>query len=281
MFSDILNSVFEYLALFVNFVPAVIWSGVIASFITLGGVYLTSKNSSANLRIQLTHDSNEKSRERSFKLRQDIYMLVASELTSAQRHLSNIPRMNLLEENLSDGTAKFFSAAAQCQLVSSPETALLMLRFMHGFGKLQMRALSSTNEMIEASIAENVASEYVEKGKLEVNKLTSKIAELHQESEGNTSKSKILDYQLEFHTKELGKSWDKQIEALNNKAIHSRIYSKNLLDDLVALSSDQIDVLVSMRSDLGFDSDIEEYRKLLREQHAMILSEFENANFGV
>ncbi|OEZ68277.1 hypothetical protein JAB5_50270 [Janthinobacterium sp. HH103] len=258
-------------------IPPVIWSGVIGSMLALSGVYLTSKHSYKNLKMQLEHDSIEKSTERSLKLRQDSYMLVAKELVSAEQHLANIPMLDILKENPAKGTNAFFAAAAQCQLVASPRTAKLLMIFANKFSMLSIRAISSVHHIFNAEVAAELAKDSIDRNKIEFDRTLLKMTELNQEIGSEKANYDVLKSYLDFYKEEMSKGWDQRGVALNEKQEHTLNYSRSLVDDLIALTSEQIEVLVSMRADLGFDSDIEEYRKTLFEQHQSILKEMEHA----
>lgn len=54
-------------------VPDVVWSGVIASVITLSGVLLSNHSNTVRLEKQLAHDAEQKEKERLASLRKDVY----------------------------------------------------------------------------------------------------------------------------------------------------------------------------------------------------------------
>src|SRR5688572_27390794 len=55
-------------------IPDVVWSGVLASLITLTGVALANWNSRRQLGQQLVHATNEKNRERQMQLRREVLL---------------------------------------------------------------------------------------------------------------------------------------------------------------------------------------------------------------
>ena len=59
----------EFLLSFLSSIPAVVWSGLIASFLTLGGVLISNRSNTNRLLLQLQHDATEKTKERTAALR--------------------------------------------------------------------------------------------------------------------------------------------------------------------------------------------------------------------
>ena len=72
---------------FVQTIPDVIWSGLIASVLTLGGVLISNRSNSSRLKLQLRHDAEQKTTERTASLRRDVYLEAAEQLTKANAYL--------------------------------------------------------------------------------------------------------------------------------------------------------------------------------------------------
>jgi len=111
---------------FLKSIPDVIWSGLIASMLTLGGVLISNGSNTNRLKLQLQHDANEKTKERTATLRREVYLRAAEELVKANAHLATLPQLDLSKTNLGDGLQGFFSATARLQLIAEPKTALLV-----------------------------------------------------------------------------------------------------------------------------------------------------------
>lgn len=76
-------------AFFLKSVPDVIWSGLLASFLTLGGVLLSNRGYTQRLRLQLDHDAAEKTKERTAILRRETYLRAAEELVRVNAYLAS------------------------------------------------------------------------------------------------------------------------------------------------------------------------------------------------
>ena len=117
-------------------IPAVIWSGVIASLLTLSGVFMSNLSNTNRLKLQLQHDEREKAKERTATLRREVYLRTVEELVRANAHLSGLPQLDITKTNLAEGLQGFASAAARLQLVAEPQTALLVNQLQADYSEL-------------------------------------------------------------------------------------------------------------------------------------------------
>ena len=111
---------------FLQSIPDVIWSGLIASVLTLSGVLISNWSNTSRLKLQLQHDADQKTTERTATLRRDVYLSAAEELTKANTYLGSLAQIDLAKTNPAEGMQGFFGAAAKLQLVAEPKTALLV-----------------------------------------------------------------------------------------------------------------------------------------------------------
>lgn len=80
-------------------IPDVVWSGVIASTVTLTGVVVLDRSNTARLKIQLQHDAQENAKEHTATLRREVYLSAAEELTRANSYLGGLSQTDLSKTN--------------------------------------------------------------------------------------------------------------------------------------------------------------------------------------
>ena len=123
----------------VKSIPDVIWSGIVASVLTLGGVLIANASNTKRLKIQLKHDSTEKLRDRQATLRRDVYLNAAEELVKASSYLGALPSVNVATTNIGSGLQGFFVAASKLALVSDPSTAYEVNELVGQYGELFLK----------------------------------------------------------------------------------------------------------------------------------------------
>jgi hypothetical protein len=75
---------------YVIHVPDVVWSGLLASLITLTGVWLANRNSRAQLRDQQAHAASESNRERQMGMRREVLLEAAAWANAAVLSIGNL-----------------------------------------------------------------------------------------------------------------------------------------------------------------------------------------------
>ena len=119
-------------------IPDVIWSGVVASIITLTGVFISNSSNTRRLRLQLHHDAVERQKERVNALRRDVYLKAAEEISRANSYLASLTQLDVTKSNVADGLKEFFAISAKLQLVAEPKTALLVNDLTAAYGELDI-----------------------------------------------------------------------------------------------------------------------------------------------
>lgn len=119
---DIMEKVVGYF----QSIPDVVWSGIVASVLTLSGVILSNRSNTNRLNIQLKHDASEKAKERIAGIRREVYLRGVEEAHKVMRHFINLPNIDLAETNTSEELHGFQSALSKAKLVAEPKTVSLI-----------------------------------------------------------------------------------------------------------------------------------------------------------
>lgn len=107
---------------------------VIGAAFTLAGVVLTNRTNLENLRLQLSHDREQRAKERSLSMRREIYLSAAEAIASA---MNTVVRYGDLSLSQNDLTAEYRSKSDQISkihVVATETTALRFIAFMRDLG---------------------------------------------------------------------------------------------------------------------------------------------------
>lgn len=247
-------------------VPDVIWSGVIASVLTLSGVLVSNRSNTTRLRIQLQHDSDQKSRERTANLRREVYLKAVEELTKANSHLAGLPQSDPTTTNLAEGLQGFFGAAAKLQLVAEPRTALLVNSLVASYGELLLRLMGRAMPLhgIRSDIA--IHDTLYNRAQEQVTRVLGEMTKFNESAEADGRGFAALQRSFQgFQEKAINHAADrtKAWETFNRLNVE---FCKQLLTDLRGVGELQIPVLVEIRRDLGLTTDLDAYREQMEEQ---------------
>lgn len=256
-------------------IPDVVWSGVVASVLTLSGVFLSNKSSNNRLRIQLEHDAAEQSKERTASLRREVYLVAAEELTKAQSRLAALPQSDIAKTNPADGLQGFFAAAAKLQLVAEPKTALLVNQLTGSYGELLLKLITRLLPLQEAKSDISINEDLYNKAQAEVTRVLAQMARFNEAAQVNEAVFRALErafdaYQSQANTYAAARNvaWDK-FNRLNVE------FCRQLLIDMRSLSEQQIPVLIEIRRDLGLTAELGAFREQMEVQWNKMAAQFD------
>ncbi|MBU1130453.1 hypothetical protein KKE45_04005, partial [Patescibacteria group bacterium] len=107
--------------MFLN-IPDVVWAAIIASVITLTGVYLTNRGSFNRLIKQLDHESYQKDRDRNMELRRQVYLDAAEAITGNHLVLAKISILDVSDSDLSNQFSKSAAIISKVYAIGSAKT---------------------------------------------------------------------------------------------------------------------------------------------------------------
>jgi hypothetical protein len=247
-------------------IPDVIWSGVIASAITLSGVLILDRSNTKRLQIQLKHDAAENATERNSTLRREVYLLAAEELTKVNTYLATLSQIDLTKTNAGDGLKGFFAAAAKLQLVAEPKTAVLVNQLVASYGELGMKLMGRLMPLQQSRSDISISDDLYNKSQVEVTRVLGQMATFNETASVNPLIFGALQRAFDGYQEQSTK------HAADRSAAHKQFnhlyleFSKLLIADLRIAGEQQIPVLVEIRRDLGLTSNLDEYRDQMKTQ---------------
>lgn len=117
---------FGKLVALLRLIPDVVWSGIVASVLTLSGVIISNNSNTKRLNVQLKHDAVEKMKERIAGIRREVYLRGTDEAHKVMRHLINLPNIEVAEVNSSEELHGFQSSLSKAKLVAEPDTVAVI-----------------------------------------------------------------------------------------------------------------------------------------------------------
>lgn len=260
---------------FLKSIPDVIWSGVIASMLTLGGVLISNRSNTNRLKLQLQHDSNEKTKERTLTLRREVYMRTAEELVKVNAHLAALPQIDSTKTNIGEGLQGFLSAAARLQLVAEPKTALLVGQLASEYGELFFRLMTHLIPASKAKIDIQIADDLSSKTQTEIARVLSEQARLNESERPDPQAFQALRRTFEFHQTRAAQFSDDRTAAWKAFNRDNVNFQRYLLTQLRDISPKQISVIVEIRRDLGLSSNLDEIEAQMKQQWVRMEANFD------
>jgi hypothetical protein len=261
---------------FLKSIPDVIWSGLIASVLTLSGVLISNWSNTSRLRLQLRHDSDQKATERTAALRRDVYLLATEELTKANSYLGSLAQIDLAKTNAVEGMQGFFAAAAKLQLVAEPKTALLVNQLVADYAEILLKIMASLLPLqsLRADIA--ICNDLYEQAQVEVKRILAEMAKFNESVQTDGAIFKALQRAFDFqqsqaqlYASERSEHWD-NFNKLNVE------FCRSLIPEMQRLGEIQIPVLVEIRRDLGLTGELDAFRAQMQANAERMKNQLEN-----
>jgi hypothetical protein len=267
----ILSIIFAHL----KSIPDVIWSGVIASLLTLGGVLLSNRDNTRRLLIQLQHDADQKAKDRINVMRRDTYLDTVEQLTKVNSYLAGLPQRDVSKENVADGLQAFFTSVAKLQLVAEPQTALLVLKFQADYGELIFDLMRHLIPTIEAKTDIQINDDHYQKTQREISRILSEMSRQNESGKPNSDVFGVLQKSFDFQQSLSSKYAEDRSQARQRFNASSITFQRFLLKRMRELYPKQVPVLMAIRRDLGLTDELADFQKEMELQSKRLEGKFD------
>ncbi|WP_146098209.1 hypothetical protein [Xanthomonas euroxanthea] len=235
-------------------VPDVVWSGIVASGLTLMGVMLSNRSNTDRLILQLSHDSNQKERDRSLALKRDLYLKVAEEVAKVNTHLSKIPRLDPLTQNLEEGLSDYFATAAKIHLVSTAETAELCSELTMRYGEMFVRLLLKAEPIHSLQFDINLYTDAANKYQRDADRIISAMREMNEAGNPDPHRMEALRRSFDYSQEQASVHNNAREEAQEGIPNAHKDYAISLLGELRSVATLQMNFISSVRRELNLES---------------------------
>lgn len=247
-------------------IPDVIWSGIIASFLTLSGVLISNRSNTTRLKTQLTHDREEKVKERTLSLRRDVYLKATEELVKLNAFLASLPQQDMTKGNLGEEFVGFQTASARLQLVAEPQTTLLAMRLSATYGELFLDLMQHLMVLGKAKVDIQIADDLYTKANNEVQRILSAMTQHNETGKTDQQAFEVLQRNFSFSQEQASKfAADRSAGwvAFNQGNI---AFMRHLFSRIREIAPQQMKLMVEIHRDLSLNGDLSEVKSEMQKQ---------------
>lgn len=245
-------------------IPDVVWSGLLASALTLTGVMLSNWSNTRRLIKQLSHDSEEKGKDRINSLRKDVYLKAAEEMAKVNGYFGKIPQIDPSKENIGDGLSEFYAVAAKLQLVSQPHTSKLAGELVTRYGEILLSLLGMASPIHGLNIDIRVTGDFYERSHAEVTRILAEMAQLNESGQPNAVRFAALKSSYESAQQAANKFADERSKAYEKHGVAMREYTIALLKEIRSVGALQVQFTAAIRAELSLTTDLAEFEARLQ-----------------
>ena len=254
---------------FLQSIPAPAWvlaGGVVGVIGTLGASFLSNKSNDRRFDKQLTHDGNQKAKDRAAELRRSVYLNAADELIAINAFLGSLATADPTnQQELTKGLLSFMTATSRVSLVANEATRQKVTELAGAYGQLFFQLMADASDAHVLSGDIKVNRDIYEKLHQERMRL---IAAMRDTNENTESKYTFasLTQSLDSTTPQIDKISEEYSQLANrrNKALVA--YAKTTADRLAGLAELQAEVSALLRQELDIDVDLEKMKADSRAQ---------------
>lgn len=244
---------------FLRSISDVIWSGIIASGLTLSGVLISNRSNAARLRMQLDHDSVEKSKERIVSVRREIYLRATDESHKILRFFTNLPSVDFTEANPSEALHGFQSTLSKLKLIAEPKTISLVTSLDAEVSKVFLKLLGVVQPIHDTRTYIWGFDENIDFFRSKAKEAIAEIKALNESSASPLGRIEELKKSYEDYVSTAAKH--KQGREVKQQEFDrlTEAYSKSIYSELTPLGRLMGQIEIEMRSELGLTTDVAAY----------------------
>lgn len=247
-------------------VPAVVWSGIISSLLTLLGVILINRNNNYRLTEQLRREAEEKAASRLHELRKSVYLTAAEHATKALSFLSALPTTNPQGVENSESFLNIHASIAKVCLTGTTDTVQAAMAFQAAFSEAFLKFFLDLQPLYETKAMIETIQIHYDRSQQEIQQILDKMALLNETSNPDPNLKNVLRHEFEGKQNLAKKlSTDSQNEHSKLTALHIK-FTRNLEPEILKFAQLQTELMVALRKELGVATDTVEIDKIIKEQ---------------
>jgi hypothetical protein len=202
-------------------VPDVVWAAVIASLLTLGGVFLTNRGSYKRLLKQLEHESFQKDRDRNMEIRRQVYLDVAEAITQNHLILTKISDLGISDSDLSKQFSKSAAIISKVYVIGSAETVKTVSELTSAIGSKYLLLIAERIPLVQRKHEIENQNELIAKVSAERDQMVEEMKRVNLQGIKDDRLTHVIDHNFKFFRDQVDDLLDKkrQLIELNGNEI--------------------------------------------------------------
>lgn len=187
---------------FIRAIPNTVWAAIIASFLTLGGVLLTNRESTKRLLAQLKYDSAQRDRDREMSLRRDVYLQAAEAVSRIQALLGRLVDLSAHDGEFANESRINSAAIAKIQVIGNDKTVRAVSAFMNEFVAAYTELWFERIRLVERKNRIEIVKQYREKASLEQERWLELMKRMNLDGSSDPRRWQVINDNFEFARKQ-------------------------------------------------------------------------------
>jgi hypothetical protein len=265
---------------FFDVIPGAAWGVLGAIFgasIGFLATIIANFGNDKRLKIQLEHDAREKNIDRMNSLRREVYMTAITEMIKVSHYFGDLTNGKILKKNISSDIQGFYIAAAKLSLVASGSTQKAVNALGVEYSKLIFVLMQRLSPIREVYLDVELNKKYFNSMMADVKRVAGEITRFNETARSEPEIFSGLQKSFEFFMSQ-AEAYEQQrgVAAERFSALQEE-FGRLLVQDMKEMSKLQVEVLISVRQDLGVSTDEAEMRKKAEQNLADISTAVDDA----
>lgn len=250
----------------IRLIPDAIWSALLASLMTLAGVFASNRHNRGQLEIQLKHDATEKDKDRKLDNRREVYLRLAEEMVNAGSFLGGLAQSENALANIGSGTRGFFAAATQAGLIAESKTAHHLSELVSSYGELTLHLTTKLFPIEQLKTDIKLVSEQYDQANLERQRILNEMTRLNEAGVADPGRFDALKRSFEALHHLANEKAEERGQLYDKLNLANSDFAKHLMQQMHVIGPQTDSALIALREELGVDTDVSEFKNRLSVQ---------------
>jgi hypothetical protein len=253
---------------FLSKVPDVVWAAVIASLLTLGGVWLTNRGNNKRLLDQLQHDAAERARERQMSLRREVYLKAAEAISKAYTILMGLPQADLQSTAWKADVNAISESLMKVHVVGTDDTVASITRFSSEFSKALIELSEKRLPLDQLKARIDTLSNLMNGSAQERDRYIAMMKEFNLMGLTDQRLWDTIQHNYEFENKRNQEYADEHAKILQQHGVLLMNLMKDGYQKVIEIGHVLVPALCAVRNEMDIPIDANRYRQLMEETRA-------------
>ena len=245
----------ELINCWISQVPNVIWSAVIASFLTFLGVMWTNKGNERRQIALLEHEKDKFQAEQKLSLKKEVFLNLASSFADVLGIVPKLMNLSFSEKDIDEQIGNHSGIVAKSYLVAKENTISEILMYSSETSEAFLNLMKDRAILIDHKNAIEIYQNMVDSANTEKNRILSMMKEFNLQSRTDKNTFDYLDNSYKLQ-EDIVKRSTKSIEEqeLILKPLHVK-YMKKCMEEHSRLLSLLPPMTIALRNELDNEGD--------------------------
>ena len=265
----------DLLVCWISKVPNVVWSAVIASFLTFLGVLWTNKGNEKRQLALLAHEERKLKSEQKISLKRDVFLEVAGSFANVLAIIPKLINLNITDKDIEAQMGNHSAIVAKTYLSADENTVAEILKYSADIAEAYLGLIKPRAVLLDHKTAIEIYQETIDGANAEKNRIISIMKELNLQGRNDEGTFNYLNTSYETQDKIIEESIQNQDEQKDILQELHKEYAHNCISEHGRLLLLLPAMTVALRQELENDGDSQVFIDAINESVQRMKVSFE------